>query len=125
MVNYQRRGGGKMAEYKYVSYETHGVNATKFYKKFDVTISGVSRATGTHRESVSKIPIDGASKQNTEKIIVYLEEVSVDDYDYAIQQCKREIIEALRGLEEAWQNYQKKEEILKPLFFYSGADEGT
>jgi len=96
----------------YVSVETYGVDATKFYKDFNLTIAGVSRATGTCRESVSKVPIKGASNQNTEIIIHYLEDVCVEDYNLAIEQCKKEIRTSLKKLSQEWENYEKRERTL-------------
>lgn len=102
-----------MKEHGYVSYTTCGIDATEFYREFNVTISGVSRATGTCRESVSKVPIHGASKPNTEKIVAYLEEVSIDDYQFAVKECKESILHALRTLENEWQKYGRKEKVLE------------
>lgn len=97
----------------YVSYSSYGVDATDFYWEFGVNITEVSRNTGVTRKSVSRVPIKHASEENTKKIILYLEEVSINDYGSAVQQCKKEIIMALKELEAAWQNYEKREGILE------------
>jgi len=85
----------------YVSYNSHGVDATEFYKDFGVSMRAVSMATGVSRNSVSRVSIGHADKQNTEKVIQYLEYVSVNNMNRAISK-----------LEEAWNDYERRENIL-------------
>lgn len=96
----------------YVSFAAYGIDAKKFYDEFEVSIQGTSRATGISRASVTRMVAEHASPQNTQKIIWYLEEVSIEDYNRSIEQCRKELKDILMKANAAWQAYQKKEAIL-------------
>lgn len=102
-----------MKEYKYVSYSNSGVDATDFYKDFVTNISKVSREVGITRQSASRFVINAASSENTEKIVLYLEKETSKQYEEAVKNCKKEIIDSINRLESEWKNYQKKEAILE------------
>lgn len=97
---------------EYVSYSSHGVDTKKFYDEFCATIVDVSRATGASRASVTRMAVEHASRQNTEKIVLYLEEISMEDYNFTIQQCTDELKDVIEKVKEAWKAYEKKEKIL-------------
>lgn len=96
----------------YISKESYGVAAIDFYKKFDTCLASASRATGVSCKSASRVPIKRASKENTQKIVYYLEEVSIKYYLDAIKTCEQDIEQALGRVEEAWKSYQDKERML-------------
>lgn len=96
----------------YASYKTYGFSATDFYKKFNVNIKGVSEALGVCRETVSKIPVGEVSMESKEKIITYLEDICIEDYEAAVRQYQEDIILAAENLERAWDSYEAKKKIL-------------
>lgn len=97
----------------YVSLQSYGVDATEFYKQFNMTLTDAARATGITRKSASKIPIYRASKENTEKVILFLEEICAEDYKKEIEQCLQMIEKSIEKIEEAWNDYENKEQILE------------
>lgn len=105
---------------EYISYSAHGVDTQKFYEEFNVTIAGVSRVTGASRASVTRMVIYRASEQNTEKIVQYLEEISIEDYVCTIQQCRDELKKFMEKVREAWFAYEKKEKILDQYRYMYG-----
>lgn len=107
MVKKIKNGGEKMEEYRYIA------DTTDFYRDFNETIATVNKKIGVSRRSLSRIPINKASVENTEKTIAYLEEKSRADYESSIQQCKQDILGILRKSDEAWEVYQQKERILE------------
>ena len=85
----------------YASYKTFGFSATDFYKKFNVNIKGVSESLNLCRETVSKIPAGAVSMESKEKVISYLEEISMQQYEIAKEK-----------FEKAGEEYQIRKKIL-------------
>lgn len=96
----------------YISYASHGINAKEFYNDFEVSIAGISRATNISRASATRMVAKHASRKNTQKIVLYLEEISIEDYNYTLQQCKKDLKNILIRVKDAWIAYEKKEAIL-------------
>lgn len=93
---------------KYVS-----VEAKAFYNDFNTSISDVSKAVGMARATVTKLVDERTNMLSTEKIVDYLEEVNLQDYNYSISECTEELRQLLKKIREAWNDYERKEEILK------------
>lgn len=93
---------------KYVS-----VEAKAFYNDFNTSIADVSRAVGMARATVTKLVDDRTNMLSTEKIVDYLEEANLQDYNYSISECTEELRQLLKKIREAWNDYERKEEILK------------
>ncbi len=93
---------------KYVS-----VEAKAFYNDFNTSIADVSKAVGMARATVTKLVDERTNMLSTEKIVDYLEEVNLQDYNYSISECTEELRQLLKKIREAWNDYERKEEILK------------
>ena len=93
---------------KYVS-----VEAKAFYNDFNTSIADVSKAVGMARATVTKLVDERTNMLSTEKIVDYLEEVNLQDYNYSVSECTEELRQLLKKIREAWDDYERKEEILK------------
>lgn len=93
---------------KYVS-----VEAKAFYNDFNTSIADVSKAVGMARATVTKLVDERTNMLSTEKIVDYLEEVNLQDYNYSVSECTEELRQLLKKIREAWNDYERKEEILK------------
>lgn len=89
------------------------VEAKEFYKDFNTSIADVSKAVGLARATVTKLVDERTNMRSTERIVDYLEEINLQDYNYSIGEYTVELRQLLKKIKEAWDDYERKEEVLK------------
>lgn len=93
----------------YVSINSDGIDAKEIFKRFNTTIFNVSVATGINRAAVTRTMLNKAAPHNIEKVVLYLEEISANDYEFDVKECEERLKKSIEDLQEAWNAYERRE----------------
>lgn len=86
---------------------------TDFYRDFNTDMATVCRAVKICPASASRFSNFLTREKNAEKILDYLEEIIIQDYNYEISESIDEIKKAIGKIEKSWNEYQRKENALE------------
>lgn len=91
---------------------TDGIDSRQFYKEFGTNILRVHQDTGIDRAVLCRMPANRTNRKSTEKIVGYLEKISIEEYNHQLDACRDEIKKSVSNVQSAWEDYERKEREL-------------
>lgn len=97
---------------KELEQEKVDLKAKEFFNYFNTNISVVSEQTNLKRHTFYRFVEYRTNEKNTKKIVECLEDTNARNYRYEVSSCVSEVKHAINRLNQAWNDYERKERIL-------------
>lgn len=102
---------------EYLSYTNCGIDTAQFYHDLGTNILRVSKTIGISRQALTRFIANHTTDDTNNRIMQHLEECVINNYQDAIQMLEKEYEELWQKVDDTWELYLKREELLDEYRF--------